>query len=57
MLNCYCGIVRPVAGEPAAQVKEIVRGGGRDFKLVDLARDFQMKEKAKVVKNIDTSRF
>ena len=41
------------AGEPAAQVREIVRGGGRDFKSVDLPRGFQIKEKVKVVKNID----
>ena len=41
------------AGEPAAQVREIVRGGGRDFKSVDLARGVEMKEKVNVVKNID----
>ena len=41
------------AGEPAAQVREIVRGGCRDFKSVDLPRGFQIKEKVKVVKNID----
>ena len=34
-------------------MKEISRGGGRDFKSVDLARGFEMKEKVKVVKNID----
>ena len=33
--------------------KEIVRGGGRDFKSVDLARGVEMKEKVNVVKNID----
>ena len=34
-------------------MREIVRGGGRDFKSVDLARGLEMKEKVKVVKNID----
>ena len=34
-------------------MREIVRGGGRDFKSVDLPRGFQIKEKVKVVKNID----
>ena len=34
-------------------MKDIVREGGRDFKSVDLAHGFQMKEKVKVVKNID----
>ena len=33
--------------------KEIARGGGRDFKSVDLARGVEMKEKVNVVKNID----
>ena len=33
--------------------KEIVRGGGRDFKSANLPRGFQIKEKVKVVKNID----
>ena len=41
------------AGEPAAQVREIVRGGGRDFKSVDLARGVEMKGKVNMVKNID----
>ena len=43
------------AGEPAAQVKAIVRGGVRDSKSVDLARGLEMKEKVKVVKNIDVA--
>ena len=34
-------------------MKAIVRGGGRDSKSVDLARGLEMKEKVKVVKNID----
>ena len=34
-------------------MREIVRGGGRDFKSVDLARGVEMKEKVNVVKNID----
>ena len=33
--------------------KDFVRGGGRDFKSVDLPRGSQIKEKVKVVKNID----
>ena len=41
------------AGEPAAQVKEIVRGKAREKKSPDLSRGFEMKEKIKVVKNID----
>ena len=41
------------AGEPAAQVKEIVRGKAREKKSPDLARSFEMKEKVKVVKSID----
>ena len=34
-------------------MRENVRGEGRDFKSVDLPRGFQIKEKVKVVKNID----
>ena len=34
-------------------MKRIVRAGGRDSKSVDLARGLEMKEKVKVVKNID----
>ena len=41
------------AGEPAAQVKEIVRGKAREKKSPDLARGFEMKGKVKGVKNID----
>ena len=41
------------AGEPAAQVKEIERGKAREKKSPDLARGFEMKEKVKVVKNVD----
>ena len=41
------------AGEPAAQVKEIVRGKAREKKSPDLARGFEMKEKVKEIKNID----
>ena len=33
--------------------KEIVMGGGRDFKSVDLARGVEMKKKVNMVKNID----
>ena len=33
--------------------QEIIRGGCRDFKSVDLARGVEMKEKVNVVKNID----
>ena len=41
------------SSQPAAQLKEIARGGGRDFKSADLARGVEMKEKVNVVKNID----
>ena len=34
-------------------MKEIVRGKAREKKSPDLARGFEMKEKVKVVKNID----
>ena len=34
-------------------MKEIVRGKAREKKSPDLARGFEMKEKIKVVKNID----
>ena len=46
-------ILRLRRWEACGAKKEIIRGGGRDFKSVDLARGFQLKEKVKVAKDIN----